>query len=389
MIEKLNYPHIGILILAWFVADIAFPAVIALGRRIGALDRPHAHKAHEVPVPFLGGLGILLAVAIAITSILRFDSFLSIRPLFGIVLGALVLLAVGGLDDLRPISALVKLLLVLLTTGILFAFGVQVNLFHSSWWVLNLALTVLWIAGVISAMNSLDNTDGVAGGTSAIAAAAIFWIAWRNYALVNDPGWQQTQKVVSYLSAAVLGGCLGFLRYNFTPAVIYLGNNGSFLLGFLLAALTVVGGWSVADPVRSFLVQCSILAVPLFDITMVTILRYRRGIVRTVREAILHCGRDHTAHRLRAFGFSVRETSLLLYLFGVVAAAVGVYISDPRVPRAHYLPAGLLSIAGLVIAGVILDRAPVYPAHAYPATAGTNGIPAAVDTADPPGKEWS
>lgn len=357
MIEKLNYPHVGILIVAWFAADLAIPLLMMAARRLGALDRPHDYKTHAEPVPFLGGFGIFLAVTVAILSVLRFTSFTEIRPLFGIILGASSFLALGAIDDYRSISAVVKLAALLAATGVLYGYGIQLSVFPPGLWILNLALTLLWIAGITSAMNSLDNTDGVAGGTAALAAAAIFAIAWRNYALVDDPEWRETQKLVSYFSAAILGGCLGFLRYNFAPARVYLGNNGSFLLGFVLAALTVVGGWSVADPLRSMLVPCAILAVPLFDITLATLLRWREGTVKTLVDAIVHCGRDHMAHRLMALGLSVRGAALVIYLFGAISAGVGIYISDPRVPRTSYLGVTAVSLTGVAAVGVVLSRA--------------------------------
>ncbi len=359
MIEKLNYPHLGILIMSWFVADLGLPLIVRLGRRFGALDRPGGHKAHAAPVPALGGYGILIAIAVALLSVLRFTSFEDVRPLFGIVLGSVAFLVLGGLDDLRPIPAAAKLGFLLAGTAVLWAFGIRTHLFPPGWEWLDLAFTVIWIAGVTSAMNSLDNWDGVAGGVTAIAAAALFWIAWRNYSLIDDPGWRQTQKLVSYFSAALLGSCLGFLRYNFHPAGLFLGNNGSFLLGFLLAALAMLGGWSQADPLRSFLVPCCILAVPLFDLTFVTLVRWRTGVVGSLREAVAYCGRDHTAHRIAALGLGTRATSLCLWGCGVVAAIAGAWVADPRVSRAACLGIAAVSLAGLAAAAAVLRRAPL------------------------------
>ncbi len=234
MIAKFNYPQVWMLILAWFVVDLATPLVAALCRRVGALDRPGGYKIHETPVPNMGGVAIYLGFAAAICSILRFTSIGKNMDIFAIIAGGLAVLVLGVIDGFRPLWAVVKLAALMAITLLLSAFNVRINLF-SVWW-LDLALTLLWIAGVSSAVNSLDNMDGAAAGVAAVAAFWTFYVAW----YFEDYG----QPRVSYVAIALLGACLGFLRYNFKPASIFLGDCGSLLLGYLLAALTVQAGWS-------------------------------------------------------------------------------------------------------------------------------------------------
>ena len=339
------------LILSWFVADLVTPLVIRLCHRIGALDRPHTYKTHAEPIPLLGGVAVYLAFAAALFSILRFTSLEENRDVFAIVAGGLAVLILGVIDGFRPIWAVAKLLILLGVTLLLARFGVRIALFGV--WGPDLALTLLWIAGVASAMNSLDNMDGAATGVAAIASFWTFYVAW----YFEGGG----QPRVSYVAIALLGACLGFLRYNFRPARIFLGDGGSLLLGFLLAALTVQAGWARRDALKAVLVPCSILCVPLFDITLSTILRVRHGVVRGPFEAIVYCGRDHLSHRLVALGLSPREAVLILYLFAMIGGSVGVIIAREGVTRRTYLPLAVVSLVALGVLGVILDRAPVYP----------------------------
>jgi len=162
-----------------------------------------------------------------------------------------------------------------------------------------------------------------------------------------------------------MGACLGFLRYNWKPARIFLGDNGSLLLGFLLAALTVQCGWSRGDRIKAIIVPCAILCVPLYDITLSTILRIVRGVVKNPIEAIVYCGRDHLSHRLVALGLSKREAVLVLYLFGMISGTVAVIVVRPEVKPSTYWPITAVGVLALAALGVILDRAKVYP-HQQP-----------------------
>jgi len=360
VIAKFNYPQVWMLILAWFIADLATPLVIRLCRRIGALDRPHSYKIHADPVPLLGGVAIFLAFAVALFSILRFTSFEANRDVFAIIGGGFVVMALGVVDGFRPVWAVAKLAVLLLVTLLLSAFNVRINLFGL--WGIDVALTLLWVAGISSAVNSLDNMDGAAAGVAAVAAFWTFYVAW------YFEGWGQPR--VSYVAVALLGSCLGFLRYNFKPARIFLGDSGSLLLGFLLAALTVQAGWARGDSLKAVIVPCAILCVPLYDITLSTILRVRQGVVRGPIEAIVYCGRDHLSHRLVALGLSQREAVMMLYLFAMVGGTVGVIVSREGVTRRTYLPLTIVSLVVLVVLGMILDRARVYP-HQQGASAAT------------------
>ncbi|MBI3099097.1 MAG: undecaprenyl/decaprenyl-phosphate alpha-N-acetylglucosaminyl 1-phosphate transferase [Planctomycetes bacterium] len=361
LIERLPPTHAVLLLLAWVVSDITIPILIYLAPRLGAVDRPHSYKIHREPMPFLGGVGIFIGFMFAVFSLLRFETqVVSNAPLYGIVFGAGVVVVLGLIDDFKPISAVLKLVILLISTWVLSRFNIVIDLFPEWLEPLNYLLTLFWIAGVTSAMNSLDNMDGAAGGVAAVAALFSALIAWRNYEASGSGLWQTQQKWLCYLSIATFGACCGFLRYNFKPARIFLGDNGSFLIGFILSAMAVLGAWSFADPLRSFIIPCALFVVPLYDITLSTVLRLRRGVVKGVVGAIVYCGRDHISHRRVALGYSQREAVLMLYLFGSIGGAIAYFCSRPQVDRAMYLGVTVAAMAVLVAVGAVLDRAPVY-----------------------------
>jgi UDP-GlcNAc:undecaprenyl-phosphate GlcNAc-1-phosphate transferase len=356
VIAQLNHPQFWMLVFAWLVADLSVPLIIRLSHRVGALDRPHTYKTHQEPVALLGGVGIYVAFMTTLFTVLRFPEPGQFMDIFAIVAGGLLVLILGVVDGFRPIWAVAKLGILLVVTMLLSRFGVRITL--SGIYGVDLALTLMWIAGVSSAMNSLDNMDGAAGGTAAIAAFWTFYVAW-----YTTP-WGQPH--VSYVAIALMGSCLGFLRYNWKPAKIFLGDNGSLLLGFLLAALTVQCGWSRGDRIKAIIVPCAILCVPLYDITLSTILRIVRGVVRNPIEAIVYCGRDHLSHRLVALGLSQREAVLVLYLFGMISGTIAVIVVRPEVKPPTYLPITGVGLLALVVLGAILDRAKVYPHQQTP-----------------------
>jgi len=221
-----------------------------------------------------------------------------------------------------------------MTVLILSYFGIITTL--TPWHPVNLIISLLWMVGITSAINSLDNTDGVAAGTSGITALAIFAIAW-----------ESKQVWLSFSSMALAGACIGFLRFNFNPAKCFLGDNGSLLLGFLLSSILIMGNWDT-DPIKASLIPILLLSTPIADITIVTLLRYRSGYVKSLYEAITYCGRDHLAHRLLAAGYSVRQTALLFYLFATLAAFLGYHIWDKSLIYSMEVVTGFLILTWLL-----------------------------------------
>ena len=343
-----NYPHLSIFVLAWFVADLLIPCLIWAGHRVGILDRPGGHKGQKIPVPFLGGVGIFVAFTVSVCSTLRFESLESLLPFVGVIFGGAVVVTLGFIDDIKPINAIVKLAVLFATTLVLAFFGITINLFPTVLWNLpNILLTLFWIVGVTSAKNSLDNTDGVAGGVAALTGLFVFAIAWG-----TSPA--DAQPWLSYLAVALVGSCCGFLRYNLPPARIYLGDNGSFFLGYILATLLVFCKYST-DPLKAVIVPCLILSVPIYDIALATILRIRDGDVRNWRDAVLYCGRDHLAHLLMGLRFSKRVTVCFIYSLTIIGGVTALLVMNATHP-ALYLAITGTYVSFLVGISIVLGR---------------------------------
>lgn len=372
LISKLNYPHVGMLLLSWFIGLLIYPWIIRLSHRIDAVDRPREYKSHGKATPFLGGVGIYIAFTVTIFSTLRLPEYSrnltffeylfseSFRQMVGLVLGGFFVLSLGIIDDFRPINAVYKLVTLFVATLILYYFDIKLSLFpveDAFGNAGNVILTLLWITGVTSALNSLDNMDGASGGSAAIATVFVFIVAWGETA-------QTAQQWLSYAAVALLGGTLAFMRYNWNPARIFLGDNGSFLLGFLLASILVLGKWTTS-PVKSIIIPCMILTVPLYDITLSTLLRLRHRVVKgknifdTVKKCILFCGRDHTTHRLVALGYTKKQAVMFLYFLGIMGGTLGLVVRELSHPL-HITLVMLIYFMALFVIGVRLNKADVY-----------------------------
>ncbi len=347
-----GYPQIAILLVAWSISDLLMPVLIQVSRRRSWLDRPHGHKTHQEPTPVLGGVGIFIAVAASLALTLQTKPSETWFPIVGLFLGCFLVTVLGLIDDFRPINAVVKLGVLVAATVVISRFDVCANILPGGTSnPLNVAITLLWIVGVTSATNSLDHANGNTAGSIAIACGSIFVIAWGNSA-------ETSQSWLSYLAVAIAGGCLGFLRHNLFGGRIFLGDNGSFLLGFLTASCLVFARWS-DDPIKAFLMPVMILTVPLFDISLSTILRIKNGVVGSVREAIVYCGKDHLTHRLLALGLSPRASVLAVYSLGIVSGAFAIAIHGIE-SRISYLSVTAAYLVLLVIIGALLDQAPVH-----------------------------
>jgi UDP-GlcNAc:undecaprenyl-phosphate GlcNAc-1-phosphate transferase len=256
-----------------------------------------------------------------------------------VILGIAIALSVVGLaDDLKGLGPLVRVLAEAAAGVGVWAMDAGVELTGSD--AGDLVLTALWVVGITNAFNLLDNMDGLSGGVAAITAGSCFVIA-----VAND------QFLIAGLSAALAGCALGFLRHNFHPARIYMGDAGSLYLGFLLSYLTIKLRFDAPEDV-TFLVPILLLGVPILDTTLVTVSRllHRRNPMRG--------GQDHISHRLVRLGLPVRGAVGAIYVAAVSVGLVALVVS--RVDRTSaYLLAGLVVGIGAVVA-FALGRVPVY-----------------------------
>jgi UDP-GlcNAc:undecaprenyl-phosphate GlcNAc-1-phosphate transferase len=318
------------------------PAVGRVARVLGVIDEPgQARRMHLRAVPRLGGLGIFLGIFIPALAFLELE-----RPYRGILLGAALATAVGMADDFRGLHWWAKLGGQGAAAGIVVYFGVYVEHFtfpflgvHSLPYWLSVATTVLWIVAMMNVINFLDGMDGLAAGICAIASATFGVLAL-----------SLSRPEAAVLSAIVAGACLGFLRHNFYPARIFMGDSGSLLLGFTLAAVSIQGALKTAATVALFFPLLA-LAVPILDTSFVIAKRLKYG--RPLHEPTPW----HLYHRFRNIGFSQSRAAAYFYAWGIVLA--GAALATRFVPfreggEWHLWPTIVAALIGLAAAAASL-----------------------------------
>jgi UDP-GlcNAc:undecaprenyl-phosphate/decaprenyl-phosphate GlcNAc-1-phosphate transferase len=304
--------HLDVLwgfLVAFAVVVVLTPAVGRVARVLGVVDEPgEARRMHLRAVPRLGGLAIFLGIFIPGLA------FLDLSGAYrGILLGAAVATAVGMADDFRGLPWALKLAGQGVAAGIAIHFDVYIDRFsfpilgvHELPYWFSVIVTVLWIVGMMNVINLLDGMDGLAAGISAIAGATFAILAL-------DLG----RPEAAVLSAIVAGACLGFLRHNFYPARIFMGDSGSHLLGFILATVAIQGSLKTAATV-ALIFPLIVLAVPLLDTSFVIAKRLKYG--RPLTEPTPW----HLYHRFRNIGFTQRRAAIYFYVWGLVLAGAAL-----------------------------------------------------------------
>jgi UDP-GlcNAc:undecaprenyl-phosphate/decaprenyl-phosphate GlcNAc-1-phosphate transferase len=326
---------IAIFLVALAASAVSTAQIQRIALSLGFVDQPDDRKTQERPMPLLGGLAIVAAVLLAIllASFIYYGRLP--RSIAGVLLASGIVAGMGLVDDRFPLPPWLKLAVELLAVVVLIQFGIHIQLPLPD--LANYLLTFLWVAGISNAINFLDNMDGLSAGVSAIAASFVLLLA-----AVND------QFLVASVSAAVLGACLGFLRYNFYPATIYMGDAGSLFLGFLLAVLAIQLRFPDNSNIVTWMVPVFILGLPIFDMVLVVTSRLRRGVSPS------RAGHDHVSHRLVRRGFSQREAVLLLYLVSGILGMAAVFIMQATIVEGCLI--GLATVLLALIAVWRLDR---------------------------------
>ncbi|MBC8160730.1 MAG: undecaprenyl/decaprenyl-phosphate alpha-N-acetylglucosaminyl 1-phosphate transferase [Roseiflexaceae bacterium] len=304
------------------------PLARKLALQTGVVDAPNARKVHTNPVPLLGGAAIYGAFVLALVA---FGDRFYIRELVAILLGATLVSLFGLVDDRWGLHAYLKLAGQVLAGVILILGGAQVRLFDSV--AMNWAVTLVWVVGITNALNLLDNMDGLSAGTTTVAAAFFLLLAAMS-----------GQALVGAMAAALVGACIGFLRYNLNPATIFMGDTGSLFLGFLLASIAIKLRFPENVPWVTWLVPVCVLGLPILDTSLVFFSRLRRG-----KNPMTTPGKDHVSHRLAALGLTKREAVLVCYLIGGACGMVAVFVSQAEALDG-YVAAGLL--AGAIVAAI-------------------------------------
>jgi len=303
-------------------AALLTPLVKRLAIRAGALAHPGERHIHESPTPSWGGMAIVAGfiISVAVSFLLSSAQHLPSRQFTGLILGAVLVTAMGAVDDRFHLPARFKFAGQILAAALLPIFGAGIKvvsnplgggwLAPSPWlaWV----LTVAWVVAVTNAINLIDGIDGLAAGVSAIACIALAAIG-----LLRD------QAAVALLAASLAGSAAGFLGWNFNPAKIFMGDTGAYFLGFMIGGVTVLGAFKIAASISIF-IPLLVLIVPLLEAGLSTLRRYLRG------QPVFAPDREHIHHRLLAMGLSQRAIAILMYFVTAVCCIIAIWISRPQ-----------------------------------------------------------
>ncbi|MBS6215507.1 MAG: undecaprenyl/decaprenyl-phosphate alpha-N-acetylglucosaminyl 1-phosphate transferase [Clostridiales bacterium] len=321
----------GALITAFLVALITTPIVKSLARKWGAVDVPKdGRRMHDHPIPRMGGLAIFLGFLLSVILFIPF-----VQPdglgfqLKGMLLGAVIIVVLGILDDIYALPALPKLIVQIVAAVIAVWSGNVIetisnpNIFSNDlYWELgwlSIPVTVIWIVAVTNAVNLIDGLDGLACGVSTISSMTVLVIALT----VAEP-------TVAVLMACLAGGCIGFLPYNTNPAKIFMGDTGSTFLGYVLAVVSIQGLFKYYTLI-SFVVPFLMLGLPIFDTCFAFIRRIAHG------QSPMHADRSHIHHRLIDMGLNQKQAVAVLYVISAILGLSAVVLTTIGSLRAMLL----------------------------------------------------
>ena len=321
------------------VTLLATPLTRILAFRIGAVAAPSSRKVHEKPTPSLGGLAMLVGIAAGLGTAWAMSSFdavfRSFTDIAGVALAALIIFAVGLLDDIRDVSAPAKVAGIVLAGVVLALAGVSLLWFRVPFTGfiqlsadLSVVLTVVWLLVIANAINLIDGLDGLAGGIVAIASSTFFLYS----VLLGSEGLLFESNPGPLLAILTVGACVGFLPFNLHPAKTFMGDSGALLLGLMLAASTVsVGGridQAVSGQVFFFfaplIIPLLLLGVPLLDMGLAVLRRASRRVSLSAPD------KEHLHHRLMRLGHGHRRTVLILWAWTALLCGVVLYSTFTR-----------------------------------------------------------
>ena len=313
-ISNLGLKLVASIALAFLLSFAMTPIVKNFAIKVGAIDVPNdARRMHDHPIPRMGGLAIFMGFLL--TVVLFADLGKQIQ---GVLLGAIIIAALGAIDDIVSLSAWTKLAGQLLAAIVAVCHGVVIhlvmnpNIFSENAFILleglSVPLTIIWIVGVTNAVNLIDGLDGLACGVSAIASLTMFVVAL----LVSESN-------VAVVLAALMGACLGFLPYNMNPAKIFMGDMGALLLGYVLATTSAVGMFKFYAVV-TFIVPLLALALPLLDTAFAIVRRLLKG------QSPFSPDRGHFHHRLVDMGLTQKQAVAIMYALSAMLGLCAVVV---------------------------------------------------------------
>ncbi|MBQ9687286.1 MAG: undecaprenyl/decaprenyl-phosphate alpha-N-acetylglucosaminyl 1-phosphate transferase [Oscillospiraceae bacterium] len=315
------------------VSFLMTPPVKRFAEKVGAIDVPRDdRRVHDHPIPRMGGLAIFVGFMVSVLFFVPVSEKVN-----GLLIGALIIAVMGGVDDIVSLKPWIKLLgqivaaLVVIRSGIVFDAVSTLNIYAEQTYIevgyLSYPLTILWIVGCTNAVNLIDGLDGLAVGVSAISCLTMLFVSM----IVAEP-------VVTVILGALFGACLGFMPFNLNPAKIFMGDVGSQFLGFVLSCVSIMGMFKL-HAIITFFVPLLALAVPLAD----TIFAFFRRVLHG--QSPFHADKGHFHHRLLASGLSQKQAVAVLYGISAILGFIAVLMTGQS---------PLLRIICLVAAFVIL-----------------------------------
>ena len=290
------------------------PIVRQVSMRLGYVAKPREDRWHRQPTPILGGVGIFTAFLLSLlVTLLLSGAWNQVR--WGVLAGSGLIFLFGLYDVVKHISPPAKLAGQILAAAVVVSQGYTSNFFtpripnHIIAQIPNIVLTFIWLVGITNAINLLDNMDGLAGGIALITSGILSIFFWKT----GNPG-------LLAISMALAGSVLGFLFFNFPPASIFMGDSGSQFLGFTLAVLAIARQPQASNVIAVLGVPTLLFLLPILDTMLVMFTRLLRG------QSPTQGGRDHTSHRLIAFGLSERQAVLFLYAVALIAGVMAAYL---------------------------------------------------------------
>lgn len=305
--------YIAAFVGAFAISIAATPLAKYISIKSNAIDYPKERGMHTKPMPRLGGIAIVLGFLLTVLVLYRFVDDINIRHFVGFILGALIIICVGIVDDIKNLPARVKLVFQVIAALIVIKSGIKINvvLWPVTTYLQTLSgpITLVWIIGVTNAVNLIDGLDGLAAGVSSIASICLMVLC-----ILTG-----TESAVMF-TAALAGSCLGFLPRNFSPAQIFMGDTGSTFLGYVLAVTSIMGVFK-GYAILALIVCLLSLGLPIFD----TICAMLRRMI--THKPIMQADRGHLHHKLIDRGYTQKQAVLILYGISLICGMLAIFIA--------------------------------------------------------------
>ncbi|MBP7117829.1 MAG: undecaprenyl/decaprenyl-phosphate alpha-N-acetylglucosaminyl 1-phosphate transferase [Candidatus Cloacimonetes bacterium] len=348
------YEYLSVFIMSWLFVYGLTPLIIRLAGKINFVDKPEARKMHLKSVPLMGGLSVALGFIllcvydVAISPGRYFD-----RPMLGYLAGSVLIVIIGLIDDKRGMQPLIKMIgqFVVSLLFILSNFTIpELSTMFGSIFI-TIPILLLWMVGLMNALNFLDNMDGIISGMAGILGLGFFVFALNNVTSSNE----QAMALIALISLSFAGSTFGFLPYNFNPAKIFLGDAGSMFIGYFLSSMGILMAQYAGNRYNDkmfYILPVLLLSYAIFDISLVSYTRRRDG------RHVMQGGKDHSTHRINNVLGSVKVTAAIIYAINVLIVLTAIIIFRIGSRELLIISTALFAVFFLVF-GRKLDQVPV------------------------------